>query len=162
MVAKSETMNPNQKLMIVTMLITAFIFSVSFGTLYVQTHIMEGTACSCTLPIPLLIPTFSSFGLFIGALTYYLLSPKIESKKEKVFQTFEAFLSFLPKDEALVIKRMIQNKGEILQSRISSELGKVRSFRAIESLKRRGLIIKEPYGKTNNLKLSESIIKLVE
>jgi hypothetical protein len=66
-----------KKSLIVIILLSGFIFAVSFSTLYAQTHIIEGTACSCTLPIPVLIPTFASLGLLIGSILYYFMSPKI-------------------------------------------------------------------------------------
>ncbi|MEM5813028.1 MAG: hypothetical protein QXU71_01555, partial [Candidatus Aenigmatarchaeota archaeon] len=62
------------KFLLLAIVISIFVFLVSFGTLYAQTHIIEGTACSCTLPIPLLIPTFSSFGVIVGAIVYYFVS----------------------------------------------------------------------------------------
>jgi len=155
-------MNFSQKLLIAIMMITAFVFLVSFGTLYVQTHIMEGTVCSCTLPIPLLIPTFSSFGVFVGALTYYFLSPRIEVEKSKLIKLLDTFIRFFPPDESFVLRKIIQNGGEILQSKISSEMGKVKCFRAIESLRKKGLIEKEPYGKTNKLLLNEDLLTILK
>jgi uncharacterized membrane protein len=49
----------------------------------------------------------------------------------------------------------LENKGEVLQSKISRSLGKVKAFRVIESLMKRGVVVKEPYGKTNKIKLNE-------
>ena len=84
-------MNINKQMSIAVMLITGFIFAVSFGTLYVQTNIVEGTVCSCTLPIPLLIPTFSSLGVFVGSLVYYLMFARIKETEKKSTQYSEEF-----------------------------------------------------------------------
>ncbi|MEM7825331.1 MAG: hypothetical protein QW412_00540 [Candidatus Aenigmatarchaeota archaeon] len=146
-----------QKLIIIVIILAGFIFSVSLSTLYAQTHIIEGTACSCTLPIPLLIPTFSSLGIFVGSIVYYLLFPKIEEGKTK--EDINLFLDFLDADEKAIVQKIIENRGKITQSRLSSEFGKVKVFRILESLKKKGIIEKEAYGKTNTVKISEKFAK---
>lgn len=146
-----------QKLIIIVIILAGFIFSVSFSTLYAQTHIIEGTACSCTLPIPLLIPTFSSLGIFVGSIVYYLLFPKIEESKDK--EDYKIFLDFLDPEEKAVLQKIIENKGKITQSKLSSEFGKVKAFRVLENLKKKGIIEKEAYGKTNTVKISEKFSK---
>ncbi|MEM5834665.1 MAG: hypothetical protein QXQ69_02360 [Candidatus Aenigmatarchaeota archaeon] len=148
-----------QKLIIIVIILAGFIFSVSFSTLYAQTHIIEGTACSCTLPIPLLIPTFSSLGIFVGSIVYYLLFPKIEESKEK--EDYKIFLDFLDPEEKAILQKIIENNGKITQSKLSSELGKVKTFRVLEKLKKKGIIEKEAYGKTNTVKISEKFSKLL-
>ncbi len=148
-----------QKLIIVVIILAGFIFSVSFSTLYAQTHIIEGTACSCTLPIPLLIPTFSSLGIFVGSIVYYLLFPKIEEGKSK--ESLNLFLDFLEPDEKSILQKILENKGKITQSKLSSQFGKVKVFRILESLRKRGIIEKEAYGKTNTIKISEKFSELL-
>jgi uncharacterized membrane protein len=148
-------MNIYRKLAIVVILIAGFIFTVSFATLYAQTNIIEGTACSCTLPIPVLIPTFSSLGIFIGSVVYYFISPKITETDRKFAEGTRIMLDMLQLDERNILNKLINNKGEITQSKLSSEFGKVRTFRIIENLKKRGIIQKEQYGKTNKIVLTE-------
>ena len=144
--------------MIGIMLIATFVFLVSFSTLYAQTHLIEGTACTCTLPIALLIPTFSSFGIFIGSLVYYLISPKISEKRENKLELIKNFIEFLPPNEKSVMEKIIKNGGEILQSKLSREFGKVKTFRILENLRKKGIIVKESYGKTNKIKLKSILI----
>jgi hypothetical protein len=144
-----------KKSLIVIILLSGFIFAVSFSTLYAQTHIIEGTACSCTLPIPVLIPTFASLGLLIGSILYYFMSPKIEENKEKKIQLIFSLVEMLNPEEKEIIKKLLENKGEILQSKLSRSFGKVKTFRVLENLRKRGIIEKEPYGKTNVIKLNE-------
>ncbi|MEM7826568.1 MAG: hypothetical protein QW451_02995 [Candidatus Aenigmatarchaeota archaeon] len=142
---------------ILVILLSGFIFAVSLSTLYAQTHIIEGTACSCTLPIPVLIPTFASLGLLIGSVLYYFMSPKIEESKEKQVQALFSLVEILNPEEREILKKLIENKGEILQSKLSQSFGKVKTFRILENLRKRGVIEKEPYGKTNVIKLNEKI-----
>ena len=143
------------------MLITGFIFAVSFSTLYAQTHIIEGTACSCTLPIPVLIPTFSSLGILIGSFVYYAMFPKLMDSEKKLAEDAQVILDMLQIDEKNIIKKIIENKGEITQSKLSSLFGKVKTFRVVENLKKRGIITKESYGKTNKIKLNEKFNKIL-
>ena len=144
-----------RKSLVAIILFSGFIFAVSFGTLYAQTHIIEGTACSCTLPIPVLIPTFASLGVLIGSVLYYFMSPKIEESKEKQIQIIFSLVEMLNPEEKEVVKKLFENKGEILQSKLSKSFGKVKTFRVLENLRKRGVIEKEPYGKTNLIRLSE-------
>ena len=148
-------MNLKKNALIVIIIFTGFVFGVSFATLYAQTNIEKGTACMCTLPIPLLIPVFSSLGVFVGSIVYYFMFPRFEEVKEKSLEIEKILLDLLNSDERKIIEKIIQNKGKIIQSKLSSEFGKVKVFRIIESLKKRGIIEKEPYGKTNIIKLSE-------
>ena len=154
-------MNINRKIAITVMGLTGFIFLVSFGTLYVQTHISEGTSCSCTLPIPVLIPTFSSLGVFVGSLVYYLMFARIKESEEKLSEDAKVMLDMLPNDEKEMILRLVGNNGEISQSKLSQLFGKVKAFRTVESLKKRGIVLKESYGKTNMIKLNDSFRKIL-
>lgn len=162
------------KFLLLAIIISIFVFLVSFGTLYAQTHIIEGTACSCTLPIPLLIPTFSSFGVIIGAIVYYFVSAhrgeEYETLKYKIEgitrsdlkrneSNFKIFLNFLDNKEKIVLEKIIENRGEITQSKLSKIMGKINAFRAVESLKHRGIVRKEKFGKTNKIILEEKYRK---
>jgi len=150
-----------RNIMIVVMLITGFIFAVSFATLYAQTQIVEGTVCSCTLPIPVLIPTFSSLGILIGSFVYYAMFPKLMETEKRLAEDAQVILDMLQLDEKNIIKKIIENKGEITQSKLSSSFGKVKTFRVLEGLKRRGIVIKESYGKTNKIRLDEKFHKIL-
>ena len=144
-------MEIKRKLIIFGILVSTFVFSVTFATLYAQTHIIEGTACSCTLPIPLLIPMFSSFGILVGLISFYLLLSTIEKSKEEAKNWIE-LLDPLERD---VIKMIIDNEGKITQAKISKEIGKVKAFRVLERLKERGIIEKIKERKTNIIKFSD-------
>jgi uncharacterized membrane protein len=143
-------MEIKRKLLIFGILISTFIFSVTFATLYAQSNIIGGTAESCTLPIPLLIPMFSSFGILVGLISFYLLLPKIERNKEEL----KNWIELLDPLENKIIKMIIENDGRITQAKISKEIGKVKAFRVLEKLKARGVIEKIKDRKTNIIKLS--------
>jgi len=153
-------MDLRKKLLAVIIVIAGFIFGVSFSTLYAQVHISEGTACSCTLPIPLLIPTFSSLGVFVGSIVYYMLSPTFGKETRKI--DTKTILELLEPGEREVLQRLVENNGIVSQSKLSNEFGKVKIFRIVESLKGRGIVEKIPYGKTNKIKLNEKFVKLFE
>jgi len=148
-------MELKKKSIIAIILLSGFIFAVSFSTLYAQTQIAAGTACSCALPIPLLIPTLSSLGLLFGSVVYYFMFPRVEENKEKRVQTVFSLVDMLRPDEKEIVRKLLDSGGEITQSRLSQSFGKVKTFRVLENLKKRGIIEKEPYGKTNVIRLGE-------
>jgi len=154
-------MEIKKKVIVVIILLSGFIFAVSFGTLYAQTNISQGTACSCALPTPILIPTLSSLGLLIGSVVYYFMFPKVEENKEKQIQTVFSLVEMLQPNEKEIVRKLLENKGELPQSRLSQSFGKVKTFRILESLKKRGIIEKEPYGKTNMIKLNEKFKQIL-
>jgi uncharacterized membrane protein len=154
-------MNLDKKLVAAVILMAGFVFAVSLSTLYAQTHIIEGTACSCTLPIPLLIPTFSSLGLFIGSIVYYLTFSKVEEARERCATNARVLLDMLEPNEKNIILKIVDNKGKITQSKLSRQFGKVKTFRVLENLRKRGIIKKESYGKTNLIELDEKYSKLL-
>ena len=163
-------MDHPRKNVIITILIATFIFLVSFGTLYAQNQIMAGTACDCSLPIPLLIPTLSSLGVLIGSIVYYTLIPRIEKdmrrveegEKKKYEASIDSVLDLLDTNEKQVIKSLIDGKGRALQSKLSRDLGKVKAFRTIESLRKRGVVEKRKYGKTNQVVLADRFRVLLD
>jgi len=146
-------MNFGRKIILATAIVAGFVFLVSITTLYIQTQIAEKGFCP--IPLPFLVPAFASLGIFIGSLTYYLTFIKMEESKEKRSEIISTLLEILQSDEKEIIKMLLENKGEVLQSKISRSLGKVKAFRVIESLMKRGVVVKEPYGKTNKIKLNE-------
>lgn len=149
-------MDDNKKIGILIMILAGFIFGVSFSTLYAQTHIYQGTACSCTLPIPILIPTFSSLGVFVGSLVYYFMP-----RSSKGFDS-GLMLDLIEGKRKEAMEMLVKNEGEILQSELSSELGKVKAHRLVKELEKNGIIEKEAYGKTNKIKLKAKFKPLLE
>jgi len=153
-----------RKVAIPVTIVAGFVFAVSFFTLYAQTHIMDGTSCSCTLPIPILIPVFSSLGVMVGTIVYYFVVGKatervreirIENKGE-IKESARKIVGMLQGDERKIVNMIIGNGGTMLQSRISKTGGmhKVKVFRVVERLVLRGIVEKKKYGKTNSVILT--------
>jgi uncharacterized membrane protein len=95
----------------------------------------------------------------MGVLAYYLLSPRFE--KPPVDKT--ALLNFLQRDESSVIRVLLESKGETSQAEIvrRTELPKVKVFRILRSLENKGVVRKEQQKKTNLVRLSEGVKKLL-
>ena len=150
-------MGHSRKIIGGSLVIAIFVLVVSLTSWYVQLQIDSGTICSCAIPLPVLIPFVSSIGLLVGTFVYYMFS----SEKGGEIGT-EILFDLLTKDEADVMKVIVEEGGEISQAKIVSFTGmpKVRVFRIIERLKRKGIISKEPYGKTNLVKLRDDIKKV--
>ena len=142
------------------MLMTIFVLIVSLTALYVQAQIEYGTVCSCAIPVPVLIPLLSSIGLLLGTLIYYVYSPRFE----KGGIDRNAVLKFLNPTEQKVMNVILDNRGEITQAKIVSQTGlqKVKVFRVIERLMAKGILSKEPHGKTNKIRLSDEIRGIFE
>jgi predicted transcriptional regulator len=72
-------------------------------------------------------------------------------------------LKFLNPSERKVIERLIETKGNVLQSEISRIEGmtKLKTHRAVKDLERKGIIKRESYGKTHRIILSKDIKDLM-
>jgi len=151
-------MNPQKKFLTGMLVLTAFVFVVAISSLYVQMQVSSGNACGCAIPLYLFVPLVGSMGLLIGVLAYYLLSPRFEKPAVDKSQ----LLSFLEKDEAAVMKIILESKGEVPQAEIVRQTGlpKVKVFRVLHSLKNRGIVTKEQNRKVNIVRLSEGMRKL--
>ncbi len=132
--------------------IAGFMFIVSFIALMLQSS-LPPELCSCQpwAWLPYLIPLLGSLGIFVGGIAYYIASVYYEKTKHK--KNIDKFLSCLPEEEQRVIRLLLP--GEKLQSQLVRETGlsKVKVHRILKSLKSRGVIEIEPYGKTNLVKL---------
>jgi len=148
-------------LILTTFLLASFVFCVSFATFYVQIEIERGNVCGCTIPIPMFIPMFSSLGILVGSGVYYFLFSKLEKRRASVEMCRKHFLSLLGGDERYVVENLLKNGGKVPQSIISRELGKVKTFRVVRRLEKKGLIEKERYGKTYIIKLGKELKEFI-
>ncbi|MCJ7817181.1 MAG: helix-turn-helix domain-containing protein [Candidatus Aenigmarchaeota archaeon] len=151
-------MNPQKKFLTGMLVLTIFILAVALSSLYVQMQVSSGNACNCAIPLYLFVPLIGSMGIFIGVMAYYLLSPRFEKPAVDKSQ----LLAFLGKDEAAVMKVILNNRGEVPQAEIVRRTGlpKVKVFRILHSLKLRGIVTKEQNKKVNIVRLSEEMRKL--
>jgi uncharacterized membrane protein len=151
-------MNPQKKFLTGMLVLTVFIMAVALSSLYVQMQVEAGNVCGCAIPLYLFVPLLGSIGLFIGVLAYYLLSPRFERPAVDKSQ----LLAFLGKDEAIVMKALLDHKGEVPQAEIVRRTGlpKVKVFRILSSLQKRGIVSKEQNRKINIIRISEGMRKL--
>jgi uncharacterized membrane protein len=74
------------------------------------------------------------------------------------------FFNFLNYHEKQVIKKLIEQKGNVLQSDISrmNNMGKVKAHREVRDLEKKGVINIEKYGNTNRIILNEEMKKILK
>ncbi|MBI2630346.1 hypothetical protein HYW76_04555 [Candidatus Pacearchaeota archaeon] len=95
--------------------------------------------------------------IFVGSLSYYLFKLRLETQDSLIKKNLLLVLSFLDEDEKNVIKEIAANNGIMTQTNITSKYGKLKSHRIIRKLEKKGLIIVNPIGKTNEIKLKEEL-----
>jgi len=106
-----------------------------------------------------LIPVFILIGIAIGAIVFFIMSSRLEKKQKDLSKVTDALVKFLGKEEKLVVQKLLENNGKVLQAEISriEGIGKLKSHRIIQKLSDRGVIEIEHYGKTNIIKLNKEI-----
>ena len=105
------------------------------------------------------IPLLASAAVVVGAVTYYLMSSRVESKDKSLRKNTDILLQFLNEDERKLVNILIENNGKALQAEVSRlpGMGKVKSHRTIQRLIDRGVIESETLGKTNIIKFTKEI-----
>ncbi|MFB6089324.1 MAG: helix-turn-helix transcriptional regulator [Candidatus Aenigmatarchaeota archaeon] len=153
-------MNLKKDVIIGILILSIFVFIVAISTLYVQTQISDGNACGCFIPLPVFIPFVASIGLFIGTVTYYLFHPELEKKKiskDWILDCFEG-------DEKSVVKKILDNDGKTLQSKLVKEttFSKVKIHRILKKLENKGFIKKSSYGNTNKVEVKDELRDILD
>jgi len=148
-------------LILIFVIITFFIFVISFTTFYTTENF--SSVCGCKLPIWVIIVSISSLGLFVGSLTYYLLSKNYMSEKKRIEKDFLKILNILDENDKKVIEALIEKKGEASQSYLGKALGlnKVKISRIIAKMENKGIIKKEKIGMTNKVILNEELKEIL-
>ena len=113
----------------------------------------EEATCSTAeklLPAITLLPIFVLSGIIVGAIAFYLLSKKSNNSN------VGPMLSLLPQDERTIVKRLNEKDGEAMQSELTNLDGmtKVKSHRAVQKLKEKGVVEVQQKGKTNIVRLT--------
>jgi len=110
----------------------------------------------------------------IVPISYYLISRKLEKNMKTILKLIskngnlksksseinkDAILKLLNFNERKVLEKLIERKGEVMQSEISKIEGmnKLKTHRAIRNLELRDVIKTENYGKTKRVLLSKDI-----
>jgi uncharacterized membrane protein len=106
-----------------------------------------------------LIPVFILIGIVIGAVVFFFMSSRMENREKELQKVTGALVQFLGKDEKLVVQKLLDNHGQVLQAEISriEGIGKLKSHRIIQRLSDRGVIETESFGKTNRIKLNKGL-----
>ena len=80
-------------------------------------------------------------------------------KKNSVEINKDAILKLLNFNERKVLEKLIDKKGETLQSEISrmKEMNKLKTHRAIKNLEMKGVVEIEDYGKTKRIILAKDV-----
>jgi len=141
-------------------ILTFFIFIISFAVFYTTENF--SSTCGCKLPLWVIIVSISSLGLFVGSATYYILSNSFIKEKKEIEANLLKFLDVLDEDDKRVLICLIENKGEISQSKLTKILGsnKVKTSRIVARMEEKGLIKKEKSGMTNKLILNDELKEL--
>jgi len=160
--AKGDLKSANKVLIVMT----GFIFVVSFSVYYVQNLIYSGDFCNCSVSISLLMVLLASLGLFTGSITYYLMIDSIVKRYRKetgIKKAIEPFLELLEKNERNIIIVLLKEK-KVSQTSLakSLSLNRVQVTRALQKLEHKNIIIKNKKGKTNSVELVSSIKSLFD
>jgi len=142
---------------------TAILF---FVTTYLNNKILCTLECRYKNEIILALVLVGLFGLFIGSLTYYFISEKKEKEINKISKQVHkssiATLNFLEPDQRKIIKVLIDNNGEIMQSAFVKKTGlsRVTISRNLSNLGKKGIVSKKQSGMTNTIKIDNSLKEL--
>ncbi|MCK5039456.1 MAG: hypothetical protein KAR87_00625 [Candidatus Aenigmarchaeota archaeon] len=143
----------------------------------------ENNRNSPMIPRYILWTSMTLMILVIVPISYFLISKRLDEKLEKNMEVISKLLGggntplktepgnvdnvadkniilkFLSPNERTIIRKLIEKEGTILQSEITriEWMGKLKTHRAVEELKRKGIIKTEKYGKTNRIILEKDV-----
>lgn len=140
-------------------IVTGFIFTVTFSSLYVSDAIKNNNACGCVIPIPVMILILSSLGVFVGSLAYYFIATRYAKERKVVNKDIRLTLNFLEPDERKVMNELIRSSEGIRQSELEKLTGfhRVKVHRILEKLIQKGVIKKEAIGKVRKIELNPEL-----
>jgi uncharacterized membrane protein len=147
-----------KRVLIGVILLTGFILAVSAASLYVQAHLLSGTACDCQFPIELLVPLLSSAGVLVGSMVYYFMTAQSKIKKDMA-----PLLALVDADQKRVLEELAKAGGSAPQSKLVEKAGmnKVKVSRVVAELEARGVIKKTSSGVTNKVELEDKLKKIL-
>jgi uncharacterized membrane protein len=144
-----------------------------------------GGLCPRMVPNYLLWLSLILMVIIIVPVSYYVISRRLEEKMEKNLSAITkmvdhkaksdvktenlqtnnngSILKLLNSNEKKVVEKIIENKGNALQSEISRMEGmtKLKAHRAVKELERKGIVKLEQYGKTNKVILAKDIKEII-
>jgi predicted transcriptional regulator len=161
------------------------IIFIVWQSLFTGTPMNGHGICPRMIPNYLLWLSMILMIIIIVPISYYFVSKKLEEKMEKNLNAItklmyhkttsspkeekikltnnKNILKLLNPNEKKVVEKIIENKGDVLQSEISrmESMTKLKTHRAVKELERKGIIKLEQHGKTNKIILSEDIKDLI-
>lgn len=142
--------------------IAGFTSVLFFSLIYLNQQVLCDLQCRMRNEVILAIVTLSLFGLFVGSLTYYLISERSEEKLKEIHRDNRIMLSLLEPDEKKIIEAIIDNKGKSSQSDIVKKTGisRVKVSRILKKIEQKGIIKKSQNGMTNIVELEKEIKEL--
>ncbi|MFH1506543.1 MAG: hypothetical protein ABIE94_06175 [archaeon] len=143
-------------------IIMIFVFIVSLVTLYIQNEIAAGNACSCMIPVPMMLLILASLGVVVGSFTSYYMMKRFMQEKKEYVHNIDSTLQFLDSEERGLVKTIIAHKGIIKQALLNKEskMDKVKIHRVLKRLEGKGIVVKERDGKINIIKLEDKLKEL--
>ncbi len=141
-------------------ILTFFISVISFTVFYTTENF--SSVCGCSLPPWVIIVSMSSLGLFVGLSTYYVISNNYLKEKKELEKNLIKFLDILEIENKDILKKIIDNGGEINQNSLSKSLNinKVKMSRIVSKMEQKGILRKVKNGMTNKLILEPNLKKL--
>jgi uncharacterized membrane protein len=157
----------NKRALVAFIAVVAFMYSVFLLSSFFQVADSDGMCMvdeecpheSLLNQLIFAFPLAISIAIVVGALTYYLMSGRVETKQKSLIRNTELLLRFLNQDEKKVVNALIESRGKVLQAEITRlpGMGKVRSHRVVRKLLDRGVIEKDTLGKTNIIRFPKEI-----
>lgn len=93
--------------------------------------------------------------IFVAGLFYFLFSLRIDTQKKTIDKNMEILYKILDDDEKAILKKIVQNKGELQQS--DTGFDKLKSHRTIKKLIDKGIVDAIKDGKTNKITLKKEL-----
>lgn len=162
MIRMNPVKNNYLRFWLIVACIAGFTSALFFSLIYLNQQVLCDLQCRMRNEVVLVIVTLSLFGLFIGSLTYYLISERCEEKLKEIHKDNRLMLSLLEPDERKIIEALIDNEGKSSQSDIVKKTGisRVKVSRILKKLEQKGIIKKNQNGMTNTVELEKEIKEL--
>lgn len=147
---------------LIVIVLTFAIFIISLTAFYSQENF--SSVCGCKLSPWVVIVSVSSFGIFIGSLIYYLLSLNNIKEKGHLQEGFQKILLFLEEEEKRIIEAIVNNSGEMYQSKLCNvlQLDKVKCSRIVSKLENKKILSRKKEGMTNTIILDKELLELLK
>lgn len=162
MIRMNPVKNNYLRFWLIVACIAGFTSILFFSLIYLNQQVLCDLQCRMRNEVTLVIVTLSLFGLFIGSLTYYLISERCEEKLKEIHKDNKLMLSLLEPDERKIIETLIDNEGKSSQSDIVKKTGisRVKVSRILKKLEQKGIIKKIQNGMTNTVEFEKEIKEL--